>query len=48
MASNKSTVASLQHFCFYNAGSMKGLAFIKDPDGYWIEILNPNRMARVD
>ena len=21
-------------------GSMKGLAFIKDPDGYWIEILN--------
>jgi lactoylglutathione lyase len=19
---------------------MKGLAFIKDPDGYWIEILN--------
>jgi lactoylglutathione lyase len=24
-----------------DAGSMKGLAFIKDPDGYWIEILNP-------
>ena len=23
-----------------NDGSMKGLAFIKDPDGYWIEILN--------
>jgi len=23
-----------------DAGSMKGLAFIKDPDGYWIEILN--------
>lgn len=22
-------------------GKMKGLAFIKDPDGYWIEILNP-------
>jgi lactoylglutathione lyase len=21
-------------------GSMKGLAFIKDPDGYWIEILS--------
>ena len=20
-------------------GKMKGLAFIKDPDGYWIEIL---------
>lgn len=24
-----------------NEGKMKGLAFIKDPDGYWIEILNP-------
>jgi lactoylglutathione lyase len=22
-----------------DAGKMKGLAFIKDPDGYWIEIL---------
>ena len=21
-------------------GSMKGIAFIKDPDGYWIEVLN--------
>lgn len=21
-------------------GTMKGLAFIKDPDGYWIEILS--------
>ena len=29
----------LQFVC---AGKMKGLAFIKDPDGYWIEILNPN------
>jgi lactoylglutathione lyase len=23
-----------------DAGSMKGLAFIRDPDGYWIEILS--------
>ncbi|XP_018013600.1 lactoylglutathione lyase [Hyalella azteca] len=23
-----------------NDGKMKGLAFIQDPDGYWIEILN--------
>jgi lactoylglutathione lyase len=23
-------------------GSMKGLAFIRDPDGYWIEILSPS------
>ncbi|XP_053161196.1 lactoylglutathione lyase isoform X3 [Hemicordylus capensis] len=26
-------------------GKMKGLAFIQDPDGYWIEILNPNHMV---
>ena len=25
-------------------GKMKGLAFIKDPDGYWIEILSANNM----
>jgi lactoylglutathione lyase len=23
-----------------NDGKMKGIAFIKDPDGYWIEIFN--------
>jgi len=27
-----------------DAGSMKGLAFIKDPDGYWIEIFNPHHV----
>ena len=26
---------------------MKGLAFIQDPDGYWIEILNPNKMTTI-
>jgi lactoylglutathione lyase len=26
-------------------GMMKGIAFIQDPDGYWIEILSPNGMA---
>ena len=26
----------------FSAGKMKGIAFITDPDGYWIEILNPN------
>ncbi len=26
-------------------GKMKGLAFIKDPDGYWIEILEANSLA---
>ena len=30
-----------------NEGSMKGLAFIKDPDGYWIEILNPANSALI-
>ncbi|XP_049341108.1 lactoylglutathione lyase-like [Astyanax mexicanus] len=26
---------------------MKGLAFIEDPDGYWIEILSPNNMLSI-
>lgn len=26
-------------------GAMQGLAFICDPDGYWIEILNPRSVA---
>jgi lactoylglutathione lyase len=31
-----------------NDGKMKGLAFIKDPDGYWIEILSgPNLRALI-
>lgn len=25
-------------------GRMKGLAFITDPDGYWIEIFNPKNI----
>lgn len=28
-------------------GSMKGLAFIRDPDGYWIEILSPKNMVSI-
>lgn len=27
-------------------GKMKGLAFIKDPDGYWIEILQANMIEK--
>ena len=27
-----------------NQGKMKDVAFIKDPDGYWIEILEPARL----
>ena len=26
---------------------MKGLAFIKDPDGYWIEILSPQGLKAI-
>jgi lactoylglutathione lyase len=25
-------------------GKMKDVAFIKDPDGYWIEIVEPGRL----
>uniref|UniRef100_A0A0E0HSE6 Lactoylglutathione lyase n=1 Tax=Oryza nivara TaxID=4536 RepID=A0A0E0HSE6_ORYNI len=28
-------------------GKMKGIAFIKDPDGYWIEIFDLNRIGAV-
>lgn len=28
-------------------GKMKGLAFIKDPDGYWIEILSPQGLEAI-
>lgn len=30
-----------------SSGKMKGLAFIQDPDGYWIEILSPNTMLSI-
>lgn len=30
-----------------DGGKMKGLAFITDPDGYWIEILNPKNLPKV-
>ena len=28
-------------------GQMKGLAFVQDPDGYWIEILSSNGLAEL-
>lgn len=28
-------------------GKMKGIAFIKDPDGYWIEILSPHGIEAI-
>ena len=30
-----------------NSGGMKGLAFVKDPDGYWIEILSGDGLAKI-
>ncbi|KFD57794.1 hypothetical protein M514_01464 [Trichuris suis] len=30
-----------------NDGKMKGLAFIQDPDGYWIEIFNPESLNTI-
>jgi len=30
-----------------NDGSMKGIAFIKDPDDYWIEIFDAKQTAKV-
>ena len=30
-----------------NDGKMKGIAFIKDPDGYWIEIFTPERQPEL-
>ena len=29
-------------------GKMKGLAFITDPDGYWIEILQANMIEKTE
>lgn len=28
-----------------NEGNMKNIAFIKDPDGYWVEIVQPSLMS---
>lgn len=47
--------AACERFAKYNVefvkkpddGSMKGLAFIKDPDGYWIEILSPQGITDI-
>lgn len=30
-----------------NDGKMKGIAFIKDPDGYWIEIFSAENTAKI-
>lgn len=28
-------------------GKIKGIAFIKDPDDYWVEILNPKTIPAI-
>ena len=28
-------------------GSMKGIAFVRDPDGYWVEILSPVSLQKI-
>ena len=30
-----------------NDGAMKGLAFVQDPDGYWIEVLSPQALRDI-
>lgn len=35
------------NFVMLIAGKMKGIAFIKDPDGYWIEIFDLKTIGKV-
>ena len=30
-----------------NDGSMKGIAFVRDPDGYWVELFQPDSLAKM-
>lgn len=32
---------------FFFLGKMKGIAFVQDPDGYWIEILNGEKLVKI-
>lgn len=34
-------------YSLLSAGKMKGIAFIKDPDGYWIEIFDLKLIGQV-
>ena len=34
-------------FTLWFLGKMKGLAFIQDPDGYWIEILCSDNLVKL-
>ncbi|MEQ6885763.1 lactoylglutathione lyase [Salicola sp. Rm-C-2C1-2] len=31
-----------------NDGAMKGIAFVRDPDGYWVELFQPDSLAKMD
>ena len=35
------------HVLYPEQGKMKDVAFIKDPDGYWIEIVEPGRLKNL-
>ena len=37
----------LYNLPFVLLGKMKGIAFVQDPDGYWIEILNGENLVKV-
>ena len=30
-----------------NDGKMKGIAFVRDPDGYWVELFQPDSLAKM-
>ena len=30
-----------------NDGSMKGIAFVRDPDGYWVELFQPDSLEKM-
>ncbi|WP_077529827.1 lactoylglutathione lyase [Vreelandella utahensis] len=30
-----------------NDGNMKGIAFVRDPDGYWVELFQPDSLAKM-
>jgi hypothetical protein len=44
---NQATTCASLKFSISFAGKMKGIAFIKDPDGYWIEIFDRKTIGNV-
>lgn len=46
-ASQRFEEANIEFVKRPNEGSMRDLAFIRDPDGYWVEILNPESLSEI-